>query len=819
MSTTSSLSGAAARRLRLAPVAVALTLALAACDSSEDRAERHFSNGMELIERGEVAQGLLELRNAIRLLPEHVEARLAVAQAELARGRTSAAFREFNSVVERDPDRLEARLAVARIALQDGRWVQAERHGRAAEEIDPDDPEVRFVAAMLDYRDAMMAEDRPAAADAAQRIAAGLAAHPEDGMAWRLLVDHDLAQGTQPEAGLARVEQALAERPDIREFHELRLRLLDDLGRRAALRPALEQMYAQFPDSDDVLRALMGYLVQTEDLDEAEAVLRRRADAETAQTDEVLQLIDFINAARGTDAALAEVDARLQQDGAEVLRLEAMRANLRISAGEIAAAMADLEAAVDAAEPSDLRNDVRADLARMALGTGQEDRARALVAEILEEDDRHVEALKLHAAWLIDAERTTEAVSALRTAQARAPRDTAVLLLLARAHEREGERGLAGERYAQAVELSENAQRQSLLYARFLMDEQRLDAAEAVLASALRNTPEDLELIAAMGQVQVARGNWDQAQRSVWQLRALDTEQAQRIADAIEAESLMRQGRTQDTVAFLENMVASGTEETAALAALLQTQVRAGEVEGARALLEERLEARPEDPTLRFLSAGLMVLDGDLEAAEAVYADLLREYPSAEAPLRVLYGLMMAQGRADEAEALVDTVLEAAPQAVVPRMMRAALLEQSFDFEGAIAIYEDLYESNRENLVFANNLASLMATHRDDDESLERAFLIARRLAGSDVPAFQDTFGWIQYRRGNHDDAVQYLEPAAAGLPGDPFVQYHLGMVYYALGRHEDARGQLERALELAGGAELPQMARAREVLESLVTQ
>ena len=805
--------------VRLAPLALAAAFVLSGCDSSEDRAERHFSSGLALIEQGELTQGLLELRNAVRLLPEHVEARLAIARAEQDLGRTGAAFREFLQVAEREPERFEARLALAHIALREGNWELADRHGRAAQTLRPEDEETQFIAAMLDYRDAIMEDDRPAAADAADRLGAKIDSFPENAVAWRLLIDHALAAGAEMEAGLARLEEALERRPDVRDFHELRLRVLSELRRSEALRPALFEMYEVFPNDQEVLRNLVGFLMDQGDQPAAEDVLRTRADAPDAPTEHVLQLVDFIGATRTRDEALSEVEARVAAGEGDMLRLEAARAVLRLNAGDGEAALADLTAALEEAPASDQRNDIRIDLARMSQATGSPERAREIVEEVLQADARHVEALKMQAAWLIDEDRTSEAITALRTAQGREPRDPAIALLMARAHEREGERGLAGERYALAVDLSENAPRESLLYARFLLADDRLDAAEAVLTSALRGAPENPDLVMAMGQVQVARGDWDRAQRSVWQLRAMDGDATRRAADALEAESLLRQGRTQDTVAFLESVVAEGTGEAAALAALVQTQVRQGEIEGARALLDARLAEQPEDPTLRFLDAGLMVLAGDLEGAEDTYRALLQQFPAAEAPLRVLHGLLVAQGRPEEAEALVEEVSEAVPDAVLPQLLRAARLEREFDFEGAIEVYETLYARDTSNLIFANNLASLMATHRRDDESLERAFVIARRLAGTQVPEFQDTFGWVQYRRGNYEDALRYLEPAARGLPQDPFVQFHLGMTYRALGRHAEARTQLERALEIFGGAELPQYLEAQAALESLETE
>jgi Flp pilus assembly protein TadD len=119
-------------------------------------------------------------------------------------------------------------------------------------------------------------------------------------------------------------------------------------------------------------------------------------------------------------------------------------------------------------------------------------------------------------------------------------------------------------------------------------------------------------------------------------------------------------------------------------------------------------------------------------------------------------------------------------------------------------------------VIIASNLASLITTYRDDPESLARATAIVRRLKGTSVPAFQDTYGWIAHRNGNHDEALTYLEPAAAGLPNDPVAQFHLAMLYLALGRTEDARRQLTHTLELAGDTSLPQLETARQALAGL---
>ena len=120
-------------------------------------------------------------------------------------------------------------------------------------------------------------------------------------------------------------------------------------------------------------------------------------------------------------------------------------------------------------------------------------------------------------------------------------------------------------------------------------------------------------------------------------------------------------------------------------------------------------------------------------------------------------------------------------------------------------------------MILSNNLASLLATSRDDAESLARAAKVARPLRGLDQPAFRDTWGWIAFRQGDLQDSLTHLEPAAAGLATDAQVQYHLGRVYEALARKDEALAQYEKTLELAGPDDTrPAIADARTRLEAL---
>ena len=60
-----------------------------------------------------------------------------------------------------------------------------------------------------------------------------------------------------------------------------------------------------------------------------------------------------------------------------------------------------------------------------------------------------------------------------------------------------------------------------------------------------------------------------------------------------------------------------------------------------------------------------------------------------------------------------------------------------------------------------------------------------------------DSMGWVLYRLGDYEEAVQHLERAVELRPLDPIISDHLGDAYWKVGRKHEARFQWRRALSL----------------------
>ena len=796
---------------------LAVPLLLGQCENSTERAERHFQAGMELVEAGDTDRALVEFRNVFRLDGNHRDARATYARLMRERGATRDAYGQYLRLVEQYPDDIEGRIALAEMALASGDWEEAERHGSVARRLAPEDPVVRAVATTLDYRTALISDDAAGREAAVIQARETIETVEEDSagqvIARRILIN-EMLESEDPQAAMPEIERALEQDPDNAEYHELRLRLLIARGDTEAATAQFEEMYERFPENEALRDGLIRWYLQQGDLDAAEAFLRRLAE-ESEASETSITVVQFLRQTRGTDAALAELD-RLIEAGRHVETFRAARAVINVEEGRVAEGVAELEEIVENATPSDRIRDIRVILARVYEATGNNVGARAQVAAVLESNASHVEALKMQARWQIEADQPTEAIATLRRALDRAPRDPQVLTLLAQAHERTGERTLMGDRLALAMEASNQAPAETMRYARFLISENRLGVARAALADGLRRAPQNVEIAQLLGQVHIGLEEWERAGEMIALLREIGTDPARGAANELQNRLLVAQGRGDESIAFLQDLIQSGEADIRAAALIVEGHLRAGRMEEAETYLGEQIAANPDNPALRFLRAGLDAMQGDVAGARERLAGLTEEFPEDEAPVRALYRLEMQQGDAAAATAALEAGLERMPNSLMLNWMKAGELERDRDFEGAIAVYERLYEANRANPVIANNLASLITTHRDDEESLARAHAVAQRLRGLEVPEFQDTYGWIAYRRGQYAEALRHLEPAAAALSENALVQYHLGMTYAALDRPEDARATLERALELADDSPLPQYETARRTLAEL---
>ena len=506
--------------IELIVVVLAFAVFLAGCDSPEERAEEHYKNGMVLLQEGKLEQAGIEFRNALQENNAHEAARLELARVLEKMDNPRAAIGQYLAVVQQDEKNGPAHLALARLAVNAGDFQSASTQARRAFELLPQDPAARALMASVEFREG----DK----DAAARMAREVLADAPDSIPARLVVVADRMGAKDFTAALQSVDAGLKIAPDSADLHLARLASLESEGDKEAVGRQLQDMVERFPENEGFRRALLQWYIDQKDVEGAVAVMRKIADRTPDDPTGYLNVAQLILQTSGPEAARAELQHLVDTQKDPTPFMQAL-AQLDFHLGNRDAAIAALRKLAQGGESSPEKRDIQIALAKMLLQTGASDEANALVDAVLKEDDRHVEALKLRARRLIEQDATEEALRDLEVANQEKPDNPEILTIMAAAHDREGAHELAGQRLNQAMDASDHAPAESARYARFLLADQRYSDAEGVLLDALRRAPNNLDLLALLGQTYLQRQDWARAREIAARTQAMDVPRAKEL--------------------------------------------------------------------------------------------------------------------------------------------------------------------------------------------------------------------------------------------------------------------------------------------------
>ncbi|MBS0515842.1 MAG: tetratricopeptide repeat protein [Proteobacteria bacterium] len=179
--------------------------------------------------------------------------------------------------------------------------------------------------------------------------------------------------------------------------------------------------------------------------------------------------------------------------------------------------------------------------------------------------------------------------------------------------------------------------------------------------------------------------------------------------------------------------------------------------------------------------AAAMSLLHELEARVADEAKSLGEVFLLEAELRGGKGKSPA-----DAIAVYDRGLQALPDDTRLLYARALACESADRVDEAIRDLRRVLELKPDNADAMNALGYTLADRTD--KKTEALSLIEKALVlKPGEPAIIDSMGWVQYRLGNLDAAVEQLRSAYA-KQRDPEIAAHLGEVLWVSGRKDEAR-------------------------------
>ncbi len=786
-------------------LALALSvLAAAGCGGAQARKTQHLEKGKAFLAAENFDKARVEFQNALQIAPKDAEARFEMGVVDEKRGNPREAAQFYQGVIDVDPDHAEARTRLARLYLFSGAPDKALDLIKPGLEKHPDDPGLLTVRAA-----ARMQQKDPSGALADAERAVQLAPANQDAVA--VLAGIYISQKESAKAQ-ALLERTIEKDPGAVDLRLVLVQIYAQESRPADIEAQLLKIIELKPREKAHRIRLAQFYVQSNQIDTAEHTLRQAVKDLPADHDVKMSLVTFLAARRSRELAEKELqgmiaaapdDSDLQfdlaafyQDGKDSKKAEAVYQTV------IAKYKLD---------PPGLT--ARDRLAAMRLQANDVPGALALINEVLAKSPRDDDALMMRGDIALFKKDPRAAIADLRAVLRDQPNAIGVLRSLARAHIANGEPAIAEETMRHALEANPKSPELQLDFAQLLAQIGKPEQAKTIIAELVKQKPDSIEALDAQFRIASATKDLATAKSAADAIVGLKPNLAAGyIYQGMVAEA---EKHTEDALRLYTKAAELQPNAIEPLEAMVRLLVSLNRTPEAIKRLDA-LSAKYADSSFPMTVKGELLLRAKkFPEAEEVFKLAIARTPKWSVPYRDLASTEMA----DRTDPVVVIALLRNAKTLVGdpeglSVQLATLLEQSGKLDEAISEYDDIMHRDPQSEVAANNLAMLLATHKKDPASLDRAKELSARFADSQNPSYLDTYGWVLFKRGDAADSVPVLTRVVAKAPDAAIARYHLGMAQSLAGDATDARDNLTRAVN--SGAQFSGLDEAKATLDKL---
>lgn len=777
--------------LRISPNRIVLVvslglmgLALSACGGAEARKAKHLQKGQTYMAAGNFEKARVEFQNALQISPIDPEARFenGVVDEKLGKMREAAQF--FQGTIDVSPDHLGARTALARLYLFGGATDKALELIKPTLDKHPDDAE------LLTLRAAARVQ-KGDVADAQRDAERAVELNPLNEDAVSALAGIYMSNKT-PEKAQALLEQAIKKIP---ASVDLRLTLAQVYA--SANRPAdTERLLIEIVHLQPAERAhrirLAQFYVQQSQLDPAEHVLRDGIKALPQDRALKLALIDFLSANRSVEVAEKELQGMVANDPGDA-EMKFALAKFYVVNRRPEQAEKIYREVIDRDKLNSSGVIARDRLAELLAQRKDIKGAEDLIAQVLGKSPRDTEALILRGDIALSRKDPKSAIADLRTVLRDQPNAVGVLRTLARAHLANGEPAIAEETMRRALEANPKDPDLRLDLAQLLNQIGKPEQAKPVLASLVKDQPNDIAALETLFRVSASLKDFDTAASAADALVALQPKSA--IGYYFQGMLAEEAKRTGDAIRLFGQAADLDAEAVEPLRAEVRLLVMTNRTAEAIKRLDDAAAKTPASAMAPDLKGDLYRQQNNLEGADAAYRTAISRAPRWWVPYQ---GLAATQFAAKEPEKAIATLRLAETKVDEPEKIQfeiASYVERAGKPDEAIREYESVVRRDPQSDAAANNLAMLLVTYEKDPASLDRAKTIAARFADSSNPTYLDTYGWVLFKHGEAAASVPVLERVVSKAPNAPEALYHLGMAQSQSGSTTQAVDNLTRAV------------------------
>lgn len=774
------------KHLRTALIIVVLT-ALAACGGAEDRKAAHMEKGQALFDEGNYEKARLEFKNVLQIDPKDIPARFALAQTLEKTQNWRGAAGHYLGVLESDPDHRESLSRMGQIYLLGRNLEKASEHAERLLAQDPTDADGLTLRAGVKSVQGDM--------DAAKIDAiAAVESSPGHANASALLASLYIREGATDKS-IATLESALAANPDNATIRTLLARVHTQLGNTDEAARLYSEIVEQEPSVLGHRLRLANFYVSQKQLDDAEAVLKQ-AITDIDEVNASLAYAEFLAKQRSAQQAADALNGMIAADPSEY-RLRFALGKLYEAANDMDQAKGVYEEILVLSEEGEAGPNALVAKTRLAIVEARRnnrERASVLIEEVLAENPRDQEALKLRGTLSLSDGDATAAIADYRAGLRDDPNNTDLLRLLARAHLTNGEIELAKDTLLKGIEAEPAAIALRVDLVNIYSRQQELDQAAVQLEEVIKVQPTNGKAYEGLFKIRVHQKDWVEALAITERIKAAFPNQPTGFYFA----GLVYQAEKKlpESIEQFESALAVSPDAVQPLSQLVKSHLAMDKQELAEQRLAEVIERNASNFVAHNLLGELNLSSKRFDVAAEEFKKAMEINPKWAIPYRNLASTQIATEQPDLAIKTMEEGIEATNGSALLVTGLAAYLERTGKLDSAIEQYRKLLVDTPDSTLAANNLAMLLIEYKEDDESKQEARDLAKALQTSNNAAYLDTYGWIEYKFGEYARAVEILEKAVAAAPNAAIMRYHLGMAYMAQGNEVQAKDNLTQAIE-----------------------
>jgi len=762
-----------------------LVISLAACGGAEERKVKYLEKGKAYLAEKNYEKAKIEFKNVMQIDPKYAEAYFLMGQLEEKRKDLRKSLGNYKKVIELDPQHVDAKVNLAKIYVIAGteQFIQNARELLAEVKlVQPDNSLANLVSATIEYK---VGSKKKATKDLEALVSK----------------DKNLTEGISLLSSIYRKEERTDDAVklltkgalDNPQNITIRMALAQTLARNGDYADAerfLKQAVSIEPEKYSLQVALSSFYATSNQLDKAEAVLRKSIEQDDEDAQRYLVLIELLSSRFNIQKAEDELK-RAVQNKPDVYELKFALASFYKKIGKRDESKAVLKQIV-ADKSYDFEGvNARILLANDLLEEGDYKGAKAYVDEVKAEYPNNNDAILISSKLALDNLDAIAAINGLRTVVKNDPKKVEAFLLLAKAHELNGESSLAENELKKSIENNPINEQTHINYAHYLASKGRIDEALKVADKALAYFKDNYDLLAFKLQIVASQGDEKEVVSLLNILEQLNPGKAE--INLSRGKYYLSKKETAKALEQFEKAYLKSRDKYKSLEFIVNTYMLNKQTDKAVSRLKTILDKNPDDATANQLLGVVYMSQKNMQDARTQFK---RASKSAEAwlpPYISLAYTYLAEKNIDQAVKVYQGAISKLNNKVPVQMRLAALYEKQKQFDKSMEIYKQIIDKYSGNKVAANNLASLLLDYGTDAD-IPKALELSKSFEKLKQPAFLDTLGWAYVKSGDNIKAIEILKPIVKKAPEIAVFRYHLGYALYNSGDKAAAKSHLEVA-------------------------